>query len=140
MNYNTLVMRARIGLLLWLIGIIFPMAWIGRFSPAYQQVFNSIFRADWMHVLMHAILFATLVIILIYIFRPAFNLRTVLVISLFVLGIGFLQEGFQLASQNKLAIQATMMRPLLFDLSVDLAGGFLGLAMLWTLNKGRVRL
>ena len=128
-------MRARIGLLLWLIGIMFPMAWIGHFSPAYQQAFNTIFGAEWMHVLMHALLFATLVIILVYIFRPALKIRTVLVISLLVLGVGFLQEGFQFVSQDNLAIQAIMTRHILFDLSVDLVGGFLALAVLWTIKK-----
>ena len=46
-------MRAKLWLAIWLIGLLFPLAWLGRFSTAYRRVFNALFGPEWMHVGMH---------------------------------------------------------------------------------------
>jgi hypothetical protein len=63
--------------LLWLAGILLPMAWFGRFSSSYRQAFNLIFSPQWMHIVMHAFLYAGLVVL----FSPVFRLFGYLVYS-----------------------------------------------------------
>lgn len=42
-------------LFLWLAGILFPMAWLTRFSATYGRLFGRVFNPLWVHVLMHAL-------------------------------------------------------------------------------------
>jgi hypothetical protein len=123
--------RKRILLLvLWLLGILFPMAWLGNFSTSYRRVFNAIFTPEWMHWLMHAALYAGLVILLVGGFRLPLDRRTVLFVLAVVLLVGLIQEGMQLFS----AVQIVSWNSL-FDLGVDLIGAGIGLGLVWGIRK-----
>ena len=52
--------RRHIVLLLWILGILLPIAWLSQYSPGCVQVFGFLFAPLWMHLLMHALLFAVL--------------------------------------------------------------------------------
>ena len=124
-EYNSLVRRARIFfLLLWLLGILFPMAWLGNFSVQYRQAFNAIFSPEWMHYLMHAVLYAGLAIMLVMVFRFEIHPCPVLTVLGLVLLVGIIQEGLQLWS----GVQALRWNSLL-DLGVDLSGAGFGLLL-----------
>ena len=118
--------RARIFILLfWLLGILFPMAWLGKFSTQYRQAFNAIFSPEWMHWLMHAALYAGLVILFVRAFNLKINHRTTFIVLGLVLIVGIIQEGMQLVSN----VQSLRWNSLL-DLGVDLAGAGFGLLIL----------
>jgi hypothetical protein len=117
-------MRARIALLLlWLAGILFPLAWLGRFSHAYRRLFDIIFSPEWMHWVMHALLYAGLVVLLGLVIPLPPGRRGLLLVLGLMLATGALQEYFQAISQGFGSITTA-----LFDLGVDLAGGMMGLA------------
>lgn len=117
-------------LLLWLLGMLFPMAWLGNFSGNYRQVFNFIFAPEWMHWLMHATLYAGLVILLMIVFSlPSNQQSTLLVLGIVVL-VGVIQEILQLLS----AVQIVSWNSL-FDLGIDLIGAALGLGVVWGIRK-----
>jgi hypothetical protein len=115
-------------LLLWLLGMLFPLAWLSRFSLAYRQVFNAIFGLEWMHVLMHLILFAGLCILMTVVFKLRPGWRTASILAGAVLLAGITQEALQIFSQgvNPAGLTTGLGRSG-FDLMVDLSGGLLGL-------------
>jgi hypothetical protein len=115
-------MRARLWLLLWLLGILFPLAWLGRFSAAYRRTFNAIFEPAWMHVVMHAALFAGLAFLLVLAFQIPLNRNTAVTVIGTILLVGVFQEVLQSISTGQF-----MVLPALFDLCVDLTGGLAGL-------------
>lgn len=117
-------------LLLWLLGILFPMAWLGNFSSDYRQIFNAIFAPEWMHWLMHAVLYAGLAILLVVVFGLRLNRGTVLLVLGVVLLVGSIQEGMQLFS----AVQMMGWNSA-FDLGVDLIGAGIGLGVVWGIRK-----
>ncbi len=117
-------------LLLWLLGILFPMAWLGNFSIRYRQTFNAAFAPEWMHWLMHAALYAGLAILLVVVFNLPLNRCTVLLVLGTVLLVGIIQEGMQLFS----AVQVISWNSL-FDLGVDLVGAGIGLGVVWGTRK-----
>lgn len=90
-------MRSRVGLLLWLVGILFPMVLVGKIWPAFGNVFDSLFAPDWVHVVMHALLYSVLGF-LIASFIPLVSLKPVLLSSFLLLLIGIVQESLQLFS------------------------------------------
>ncbi|MCX6035450.1 MAG: hypothetical protein NTV38_10830 [Chloroflexi bacterium] len=49
-------MRNRLRLILWRLGILFPMAFLGTIWPAFGHLFNTVFAPGWMHVIMHTFL------------------------------------------------------------------------------------
>jgi hypothetical protein len=117
-------------LLLWLLGILFPMAWLGNFSADYREAFNTIFAPEWMHWLMHAALYAGLAILLVVVFNLPLNHRTLVLVLGTVLLVGLIQEGMQLFS----AVQIVSWNSL-FDLGVDLIGAGIGLGVVWGIRK-----
>jgi hypothetical protein len=117
-------------LLFWLLGILFPMAWLGNFSKSYRQIFNTIFAPEWMHWLMHAALYAGLAILLVLVFTLPLNRRTVVLVLGIVLVVGLIQEGMQLFS----AVQIVSWNSFL-DLGVDLVGAAIGLGVIWGIRK-----
>lgn len=121
----------RIGLLLfWLLGILFPMAWLGNFSSHYRQIFNTVFAPEWMHWLMHAALYAGLAMLLVLVFDLSLTHRTVLLALGIILFVGVIQEGMQLIS----GVQIVSWNSLL-DLGVDLLGAGIGLGVVWGMRK-----
>jgi hypothetical protein len=121
----------RVGFLLfWLLGILFPMAWLGNFSSNYRQIFNTIFAPEWMHWLMHAALYAGLAILLVVVFDLVLNRRTLLLVLGIVLLVGIIQEGMQLFSNVQIVSWNSV-----FDLGVDLLGAGIGLGVVWGIRK-----
>jgi hypothetical protein len=125
-------MRTRLVLILWLIGLIFPMAWLGRFSTSYRSIFNTIFGPEWVHVVMHLALFTVLGIFLGASIRLNLDRGGIMLILAIVFGVGVLQESFQLFSQGIDPFYSVAQARAGFDLGVDLAGGLLGLGILVT--------
>ncbi|MEA3350482.1 MAG: hypothetical protein U9Q82_07675 [Chloroflexota bacterium] len=117
-------MRRYFWLSLWLIGILFPMAWLGRLSARYQQVFDAIFTPGWVHVSMHLVLYAGLMILLATVLDRSITRQTLIRYLFGVLVVGFLQEGFQLFS----AVQVFGWNTI-FDLGIDLIGALIGFAL-----------
>ncbi len=120
----------RVGLLLWLLGILFPMAWLGRAWPGFGRIFDRLFAPGWVHIVMHAGLYAGLAILLSTLpGRPTGWRHSLLILSLEML-VGVLQEVFQAWSggANSLAGAA-------FDLCVDGAGCLGGLWMLHLVDR-----
>lgn len=115
---------------MWLIGILFPMAWLGNFSDGYRQAFNSIFAPEWVHWLMHAALYAGLAILEVTVFNLPLNHKTVLLIFGSVLLVGLIQESLQLFSNVQIVSWNSA-----FDLGVDLSGAGIGLGMIWGIRK-----
>jgi hypothetical protein len=120
-------MRLRWLLLLWLFGILFPVAMFRQFWPAFRRYFDAIFYPDWVHVLMHIILFAGFTLLLSWNFRLALSPVSTASVLLAALVVGVLQEALQTLSQ-----QIFWLPGVLFDLGVDLAGGIFGL-LIWRL-------
>jgi hypothetical protein len=127
-------MRSFVVLFVWLLGVLFPFVWLGRFSKAYQNMFDLIFGPEWMHIIMHVILYAVLGILLSIAFRLRLHKQTVLSIGLIILGIGILQESMQLLSLGLVFPQPIALARGCFDLGVDLVGGLLGLFVLQQLR------
>jgi hypothetical protein len=131
-------------LILWLVGILFPMAWLGRLSGRYQRAFDAVFSPGWMHVLMHLALFAGLVVLLgvtlggLTVTKETSEVsKTSEVLNaagflLVALAVGLLQEGLQLLSGVQIWRWNT-----LFDLGIDLLGAGLGVGVLALWGKCR---
>lgn len=111
--------------------MLFPLAWLGRFSPAYQRIFDALFTPDWVHVVMHLLLFVGLIILLALVFRPVLNSRRALALLCVVLLAGLFQELFQAWSSGVFYLPGV-----LFDLGVDLSGGLIGLALVFWIWQG----
>ena len=106
-------------LVVWVIGILFPMAWASGSWPVMSLWFERIFSPPWMHVVMHAGLYAVLAVMGVML---AHQFGRPLYFSLLgVVLIGTLQEVIQTALAGR-AIGGGE----LFDLGVDLSGGLLG--------------
>jgi hypothetical protein len=114
-------MRRRLILLAWLAGILFPMAWVAGFWPAYRRAFDAIFSPEWVHVVMHALLFACLAALLLQVLFIQIDLKSLILVLLMGLAIGIFQEGFQ-----ALSLKSGSLRAALFDLGIDLTGSLAG--------------
>jgi hypothetical protein len=82
-------MRTRLWLIFWLLGILFPMAFLGIVWPAFGQLFNSVFAPGRIHVIMHPFLYAVLGILLTHCIKPL-SIRSALII----LGLALLAGSF----------------------------------------------
>jgi hypothetical protein len=124
-------MRSRlIMIVLWAAGILFPAAWLGRFSPTYQRVFDAIFAPPWMHIAMHALLYAVLAALLVVGWRISFSTKNLLVLAGVLLLVGIGQESLQALLAGFLYFEGA-----LFDLGIDLAGGLAGLTFAWGMQR-----
>lgn len=127
-------MKWRGWLIIWILAIIFPLAAIGHFSPAFQHIFDRIFSPNWVHIVMHVVLFAGLSGLLMLAFRLSLSARTIAITLGVVIAIGLLQEGFQAFSQGFFSLAGATS-----DLAVDLAGGALGLMFMGLKRRNPVR-
>jgi hypothetical protein len=125
-------MHKRLLLVFWLIGIIFPMAWLGRFSSRYHVLFNTLFSPEWIHWGMHAVIFAGLVVLVMFAFDLDPSRQTLGIILLVAIGVGIVQESLQLLS----GVQVLKWNTLL-DLGVDSAGALAGYGVVWGIGKLR---
>jgi hypothetical protein len=124
-------MRTRLVLFLWILGILFPLAWLGHFSLAYRRVFDTVFGSVWMHVLMHSGLFAGLVILLVIALRLPNITQTFWIALCVILLVGVLQETFQALTNSYFSLPGAAL-----DMGVDLFGGMVGFS-LTKLIRGR---
>ena len=122
-------MKRYMFLIFWTIGILMPMAWLLRPSPVAYRIFNTLFSPAWMHILMHSLLFAVLGALLMQSLSGPPARRIGLTLSL-VLAAAILQEGFQLLSR-----QSVLHPDNLFDITVDMLGGLLGVLAVLTVRK-----
>lgn len=122
-------MKRYLFLLFWTIGILMPMAWLLRPSPVAYRIFNTLFSPVWMHILMHSLLFAVLGALLMQSLSGTLARRVGLTLTL-VLVAAILQEGFQLLSR-----QSVLHPDNLFDITVDMLGGLLGLSAALAFRK-----
>ncbi len=122
-------------ILLWILGILLPMAWFGRFCPAYARIFGFLFGPLWMHLLMHAFLFAVLGWLVAHGMRHALPVmyRVRLPGALVVVAvIALLQEGIQPSYKAR-----PWGRDEMLDVAVDIGAGAVGAAV--CLRQGRAR-
>jgi VanZ family protein len=117
-------MRSRIWLILWIVGILFPMAFLARLSPAFGNVFNAAFSSDWTHILMHTLLYAVLGFLLAQWIAPASRPAVLILLGLGLL-VGCLHESLQLLTAGVWPGWP----PEILDLSVDLMGTTLGIGL-----------
>ena len=122
-------MKRYLFLVFWTIGILMPVAWLLRPSPVAYRIFNTLFSPAWMHILMHSLLFAVLGALLMQSLSGTLARRVGLTLAL-VLVAAILQEGFQLLSR-----QSVLHPDNLFDISVDMLGGLLGVLAVLTVRK-----
>jgi hypothetical protein len=107
--------------LLWMLGILFPLAALGSSWDVFGQVFDRVFSPGWMHVLMHALLYAVLGFLLARLVSPA-GWKGVLLACCLCLLAGILHESIQVLALGFFPGLGAE----LFDLGVDLAGGTAG--------------
>ncbi len=103
----------------WVIGILFPMAWFSGRSPLVNQWFERLFSPPWMHIVMHAGLYAVLAALGVLLARQ-FG-RPLCLSLLSVALVGLLQEVIQTTLAGRVVGSGEW-----FDLGVDLTGGLLG--------------
>ena len=129
-------MRSRFWILFWILGILFPMASLGRLWPSFGRLFNALFAAEWTHWIMHTFLYVILVVLLAQWIRPVSAKALLSLLGLAVV-IGCFQEGLQwLTAKSAIGWSASA-----FDLVVDLGGALIGwaAAVLWSTRRpGRV--
>lgn len=119
-------------ILLWLLGLLFPMAFLARLWPEFGRLFDLVFAPVWMHVLMHALLYAVLMFLLALWKPPASPGAAAGMLGLSLL-IGILHEGVQVLTAGAWP----GWRAELLDLGVDLAGASLGLFLALLLSRRR---
>ena len=122
-------MKRNLFLVFWTIGILMPVAWLVRPSPVAYRIFNTLFSPVWMHILMHSLLFAVLGALLMQRLSGTLARRVGLTLALALVA-AILQEGFQLLSR-----QSVLHPDNLFDISVDMLGGLLGVLAVLTVRK-----
>jgi VanZ family protein len=125
-------MRNRLWILLWVLGILFPMAFLGKLWPGFGRVFNALFAPDWMHVVMHGFLYLVLGILLTLALRPA-GPRTYILLLGLALAVGVLHEGVQLLAAGAWPGWGAE----LLDISVDMVGAYLGVGLAVLYRKRR---
>ncbi|MFM8319354.1 MAG: hypothetical protein ACKOC5_00445 [Chloroflexota bacterium] len=112
---------------LWLAGILFPAAWLGRYSAAYRGIFNWLFRPEWMHIAMHLLLYAVLGILLARGFKDRPARQALLLGAACALAVGAAQETLQWTSQGIAPWRAAALPASLFDVGIDLTGVLAGM-------------
>lgn len=124
--------RRWLGLLLvvWLVGMLFPMALPGKSWTAYRNVFNAVFHPQWVHVVMHLALFTGLALLLGILFHMQAGWRTLglLLAAAMLVGVG--QEILQALSQGFFYSGGAV-----FDLGIDLLGASVGYLTLKVIHK-----
>ena len=125
-------MRNRLWIIFWILGILFPIAFLSHFWPPFGRLFDTVFSPDWIHIAMHAFLYAVLALLLAQWIRPA-SPKAVASIMALAVAVGCLQEWLQgLSPGHGFTWSASA-----FDLLVDAGGAALGLVLTrcWSLHR-----
>ena len=115
-------MRRRIFLFIWTLGILFPLPWMVRYFPGFQQQFNAAYSREWVHVVVHLLLYAGFSILILYVFDLKPGLKVLGWVLVTVLVVGVVQEIIQQITLNIPNLRWNS----LLDLGVDLGGALLG--------------
>ena len=115
-------MKLRLAVALWIIGILFPLAWFSRMNPAASSLFKTTFNSSWTHIAMHSMLYLVLVMGLALIWRDRQQIHWK--ILWVVLLVGITQEVLQVIPYGTLPTLDAA-----FDILVDLMGGTIGLLL-----------
>ena len=125
-------MRNRLWIVFWILGILFPIAFLSHFWPPFGRLFDTVFSPDWIHIAMHAFLYAVLALLLAQWIKPV-SLKAVASILALALVIGCIQEWLQgLSPGHGFTWPAAA-----FDLRVDAGGTAIGLTVAWRLSLRR---
>lgn len=119
-------------LLAWLVGILFPMAWLGEFSSRFLKYFDALFSPEWMHWVMHAFLYTCLAILVGWIFALNSSWKTLRILLIVGLVIGMIQEGMQILAGVQIIGWNTLL-----DLGVDSLGVLIGFGAVARTRKHR---
>lgn len=122
-------MRSWITIALWVLGILFPLGWLGSIYPASEDLIDWLMEPEWLHIVMHIIIFAGLVILVLAKQRRDGKAVSFLGLVLIILAVGGLQELFQYLTQDYWVPPLRALRRSAFDLMVDLAGGMIGMGI-----------
>ena len=120
-------------LLLWLVGMLFPLGAMRRVSYAWQAAIDNSFSGEWRHILMHILLFAGLIILLYALFNWSWSWKGWLAAGLVVLAVGSVQELIQALT----GASAATWSGAIFDLGIDLIGGISGVGVWRMIRKVR---
>ena len=101
--------------------MIFPLNWLRQESNFVRRNFDSVFRAEWVHVIAHLVLFAGLVILILAALRLPQNGKSAALVTVILLAVALAQEVLQLQVKAR-----PFGGPEWFDLGVDLVGGAIG--------------
>jgi VanZ family protein len=126
--------RSIVWILLWLAGILFPMALLGRLWPAFGMVFAAVFAGDWTHILMHGLLYLVLGFLLMNQAGTLTRGSCLCVLSI-LLAVGLVHEGIQIFAAGSWPGWTEEVK----DLLVDLLGGGAGMGLALLLARSRRR-
>ncbi len=115
--------RIRWFVVLWLLGILFPVAWFSSLSAETTTWFNRVFGPLWVHIVMHAGLYLVLTLCLAWLAGERWRQRWPLILAAVAL-VGVSQEMVQMWGAGRWPGADEM-----FDLAVDVSGGLIGLGL-----------
>jgi hypothetical protein len=121
-------MRIRLVLVIILLGIIFPIHWIGHLSTTTDKVMDVLIGPEWIKIILHIASYAGLVALLVIATRLPPRWYSVLIISGLILVIAVLQEFVQWLTRDEEISAIIALRRSAFDLGIDFLGGLLGAA------------
>ncbi len=116
--------RLKLLLLIWITGILLPIAWLSQQWAPAARLFNQWTEPEWVHIVMHLFLYAVMTWILCSLspLRPGWQ-KGFLILAL-IFCIALLQESFQV-----LMLGMRISTAELFDFGIDIAGGVLGYSL-----------
>ena len=115
-------------LLVWMAGILFPVAGFFGLFPGGKEWFDARTSSEALHIGAHLALFAGLVLLLAFTLRWRFRWMTVIATYAIGLMFAFVQEGMQVLAIGYPRFTSAEY----FDLGIDLLGVSLGI-LLWLL-------
>jgi hypothetical protein len=121
-----------LALLILLIGILLPIAWLSQQWPPARRIFEMLIISEQVHIVMHLLLYTSLSFVLSCLSPLKPGWRKLTLILLLILGVGLLQERIQVWFQGRhLGIGE------LYDVAIDLSGGLIGSSLELLLDQHR---
>jgi len=122
-------MRHRIGLLIWIAGLLFPIASLGRVSTSYQQALVRFFGPEWVHIALHLVIYMGFTLLVLKVDQRLQNLSGIWKALAFAILVGIAQESLQWLSSGYHPGWGAILRGSIFDLEVDLIGVLIGVGI-----------